>query len=1164
MVGAGVVGWRRRMAGWATAATVALLTGCGGAQDGSTAGESSGTGSTMTSLGVAEVVISGIGSKEVASEIHFIDDTDPGQDPARAKALQARTEALSTLTSGLALQQLSTNWSDIGTRGAGGVRYVSATFRVRNAVSCSTPASCTPYATARRNLTFIAAATANTKAQTAIGQFIKFDGTAAQASLALDMKPSHGADGLVTGVDGRRASLQVYRESELPTPLAGVTSLMHYGFVVHNVNDGSRLLPASPANDQFDGIVTFAFKIPLQSSAADDPFKLSVVLQVTEDSETRVTQSLDEADFKGDAAAEARAATAGASDLTVLCSRVAQVFSGNPICDVRTAGTAASPAAYLVNNGGGAPRVAAAPIHRIHVDPRQAIVLGTSAAMSAPTIQSLVVQGSQSGRRTLTGAYAGTLDGGGSSGRPNQLIWRLGTGDRPFFPGETVSFTATAGNLATGGAALTPFVGSFTVAGSSSAATGEFSVASNQTIPAYTRVAASGDFNGDGFIDLVLLSDSPGRLMVYLNDQSGGFGNPAYTLDIGAARSVAVGDLNGDGKADIVVTSGAYAWATVLLGNGSGGFTAGPGMVNHSGVTVGGGHTAIRLVDVNEDGILDLVTARAGAAMLSVFTGSGDGGFGVPQTWNLNSIATDLEVGDLNADGHVDVVAALGSAAKVQVYLGTGFTIAPTTSTLVNTSIAANHVALGFVDGDQRLDLVVAAGTARGGLASLLGNGAGGFGTAAVTANLGAGGGLKLADVDGDGMLDAVMADGAVWKGGGNGSFAYQGAMSTRTGLTAVLEDLDNDGNRDLVVLELRSNGAAEGRLRIFRGNGVSGFEGVGVPAGLRAVAVALGDLNGDGILDAVVADAGGDAVLVLKGLGNGQFAGAQAIAVGSSPEAVVLGDFDGDGRLDVAVTNSGSGTVSILLGNGTGGLGSASSFTVGGAPFALAVGDLNGDGRLDLVTANGSGDTVGVLLGNGSGGFTAAASVAVPSRPMAVALTDLNLDGKLDLLVVTADNGRVSVLLGNGSGGFGTATTYAVGSAPLALAVGDLNTDGIPDVVVANTGSDTATVLFGRSDGTLGGAMTLATDSQPIAIALADIQGDGRLDVLITNSGASTVSVFRNGGVGSTGVLSLTAATYGIGVEPNGIAMGDLNADGKLELVSVHGSGRLRVASDF
>ena len=133
---------------------------------------------------------------------------------------------------------------------------------------------------------------------------------------------------------------------------------------------------------------------------------------------------------------------------------------------------------------------------------------------------------------------------------------------------------------------------------------------------------------------------------------------------------------------------------------------------------------------------------------------------------------------------------------------------------------------------------------------------------------------------------------------------------------------------------------------------------------------MAVGDVNGDGIPDLVVADAGSDALSVLLGNGNGTFQAPVSFAVGTDPLAVSLGDVNGDANLDLVGANFASNTVSVLLGNGNGTFQAQQTFATGADPFAVAVGDLTGNGKPDLVVANVFAG-VSVLLNADNGNFT-------------------------------------------------------------------------------------------------------------------------------------------------------------------------------------------------
>jgi hypothetical protein len=85
--------------------------------------------------------------------------------------------------------------------------------------------------------------------------------------------------------------------------------------------------------------------------------------------------------------------------------------------------------------------------------------------------------------------------------------------------------------------------------------------------------------------------------------------------------------------------------------------------------------------------------------------------------------------------------------------------------------------------------------------------------------------------------------------------------------------------------------------------------------------------------------------------------------SVGTGPQAIVAADLNGDGHLDLITANAGSNNISVQIGNSGGTFQAAQPYAAGVGPAAVAVGDLNGDGKLDIVTANEGNSTVSVLL---------------------------------------------------------------------------------------------------------------------------------------------------------------------------------------------------------
>ena len=623
------------------------------------------------------------------------------------------------------------------------------------------------------------------------------------------------------------------------------------------------------------------------------------------------------------------------------------------------------------------------------------------------------------------------------------------------------------------------------------------------------------DLNGDGNDDLIVSdivdpATSQKSLVVYLNNGDGTFQAAKY-FDAPAYRFL-IDDINGDGKPDLVAS--VYAGGVVtLLGKGDGTFQAAVA----SATSVTPTANALLSGDFDGDGKIDLLMGT------TVLKGAGDGTFtamaALPaaQTHDLGS-AYSAVAGDVNNDGKLDVVYTSSAGYFVQI---------------------------------------------------LLGNGDGTFSTGARYASLPTGQQITLTDIDGDGNLDIAvggddkglfvqdLGDGLnpeqqIMLGRGDGSFAGAPMYASNTAIGGALgvlshglsssggADFNGDGKLDVLTVS-SGTGTGPGALSLLPGDG-TGLLGAAINSTVQEypTALATGDFDGDGKLDAVViGNAVPDAtprLALLKGQGDGHFAGEQDYALSNLANGLAIGDFNGDGHLDVAVGvqpqvgSTGDSGVYVLFGKADGTLATPVKIDASRAPSGIESADLNGDGRADLVitdegvfasdpTQRVSG-AVHIYFGNADGTFTAAPSpVTAATNYLQVKLGDLNGDGKPDLILSGATDGGPTVsyapavytLLGNGDGTFKAAVATPLlgtdGFGATALVVADFNGDGHLDVATANT-QDYTEILFGQGDGTLVKTV-LALGQLPADVGAVDLNGDGMPDLLLSLNGG--VGVFMN-----------------------------------------------------
>ena len=563
---------------------------------------------------------------------------------------------------------------------------------------------------------------------------------------------------------------------------------------------------------------------------------------------------------------------------------------------------------------------------------------------------------------------------------------------------------------------------------------------------------------------------------------------------------------------------------------------------------------AVAAGDFNGDGNPDLATARSSAAFLFLWTGNGSGAYS-----SFTSVATAarpfaVASADLNNDGKLDLVSVGG--ASVSVLLGNGDgTFAAHVDYTVPNGTSIRSVVPADINGDGSLDLVVASPAAST-ISVLLGNGNGTFAARTDYATLPAPNTVAVADLNNDGKLDLATVSRAasgfvsVFLGTGAGAFGARSdfACGSLPGAIA-LGDLNGDGNADAAV-------GLSGGYSLLLGNGNGTFGAATTVAGTQnGESIAIGDLDTDNKPELVMTASNG--AVYLPGVGNGTFGAAtSAVASASNYDGLTLADVNRDGALDVVASSLLLNRVAITISNRPL-FGAQRPYTVGSFYFGLnpgsrtlATGDVNGDGHPDAVVANWA-DTTGIVcFGAGDGSFSSSVTLRTDSLPSSAAAVDLNGDNRADVLFSNFKSGSVSVFLSQPGNTFAPRANYAVGAFPMAVTAGDVNSDGKPDMIALTAGSNVS-VLLNNGDGTFGAAApkptALTGGGVQLGLATGDLNGDGLLDIVVTSTALRYSAMLGNGAGQFT--AHTDSVLVGHTSNPWGVAIGDLTGDGLADL---------------
>jgi hypothetical protein len=492
---------------------------------------------------------------------------------------------------------------------------------------------------------------------------------------------------------------------------------------------------------------------------------------------------------------------------------------------------------------------------------------------------------------------------------PTGVLVALGDGVGGFGP-----FTAVAG--ATGGGSLavglvdadqhldlvsTKSSSALTLFGSGS---GSFTVGPQSSISSAFTSPLLVDVDGDGALDLFGGVSGQVRAAVHVGDGSGGFASTSMLVDTFGERAHAA-DLDGDGAQDLL-TRGSRA-AVLFLTEGRNAIQFGDRQ------SVGLETKFVEVRDFDGNGEQDVLAYSAEAGEFAVSAGVFNGIFAAPTYFAAGINAVSLDVRDQDGDGREDVFIVRGPAHGVRVHRGLAGgafgTAAP-----VPTGAATSNLAFGDIDGDGVAD-VVGVNASANSISIVFGEAAGTFATPIIVPVGVDPTAAAIADLDGDSRMDIVVTLGTgtaivVVESPDAINFAVTQVIPTGVrSYSLLIRDIDGDGNLDI----LNGRQSADG-LAIFSGDGQGGFTLASTFDVADARQLFVLDVDGDARDDLLVRANGSpvvdERVVLLSGDGLGNFSVTGSFHVSGD---IAIGDIDGNGMVDVVMAVPGAGGFDVL-----------------------------------------------------------------------------------------------------------------------------------------------------------------------------------------------------------------------------------------------------------
>ncbi|MFC2072848.1 FG-GAP-like repeat-containing protein, partial [Chloroflexota bacterium] len=638
---------------------------------------------------------------------------------------------------------------------------------------------------------------------------------------------------------------------------------------------------------------------------------------------------------------------------------------------------------------------------------------------------------------------------------------------------------------------------------------GSFSNSGQSLGNSNSRSITLGDVDGDGDLDAFVANQNQAN-KVWLNNGSGNFTDSGLSLSMAYSMGVSLGDVDGDGDLDAFIAN--YDQANkVWLNNGSGSFS-------NSGQSLGSSYSyGVSLGDVDDDGDLDAFIANYNSQANKVWLNNGSGSFNDSGLSLGSSNSWGVSLGDVDGDGDLDAfVANYNQANSVwlneppplaissRAPVANALDVAKTTNIQVqfSTSINGTTVNDNTFNVDGSISGKVTGSYSGGGTSNI---------TFSPTTDFKAGETVTVTLTTGIRGEDyAIMTNPVTWQFVVNAPQGYANfedsgqSLGSSSSSGVSLGDVDGDGDLDAFV----ANYTQANRLWLNDGSGSFADSGQSLGSS-GSYGVSLGDIDGDSDLDAFVANTNNQANKVWLNNGSGNFTNSGQSLGNSNSRGIFLGDVDGDGDLDALVVNEALQANKVWLNDGSGNFVDSSQSLGSSDSFSVSLGDVDGDGDLDAFVTNY--DANNVWLNDGSGNLTDSGQSLGSSDSFDVSLGDVDGDGDLDAFVINYNNIANKVWLNDGIGNF-TDSGQSLGSSySFGLSVGDVDNDGDLDAFVANGINQADKVWLNDGSGNFTASVQSLGSSYSYDIVLGDVDGDGDLDAFVANANNQANKVWLN-----------------------------------------------------